>query len=124
MKQNVGKRKISVLLCAEVLLPVSIERYILNNSQKHLFCGCGELSFGTITLTQIQPGDILMIETNGNYADGPDHMCRAVSLKGNIVNAINGNDSDSVKRAAYTAFQIHDVCRSAYASAIGKSDVT
>ncbi len=98
--------------------------YILNNGKDHGPCGCKGLSAGTISLSQIAPGDLLTVETNGDFSDGPDHICLAESVKNGVIRTIDGNYSDRVMRTVHLAAQIHGVCKPAYSSSIEKKDVT
>ncbi|MDO4307100.1 MAG: CHAP domain-containing protein [Eubacteriales bacterium] len=88
--------------------------YILNNGQNNSSCGCKKMSAKTISFSGIKPGDILLIESNGNYADGPDHTCMVVSKNYNTVTTIDGNSHDQVEYRIRRASQIHGVCRPLY----------
>lgn len=50
-----------------------------------------------------KPGDLILLETNGNYGDGPDHTGIVVSYDNGTVYTVEGNSSDAVKAKSYSA---------------------
>ncbi len=85
--------------------------YLPHNGQINGRCGCGKLASKTIFVNGIKKGDILLIETNGNFNDGPDHtgICEYVSE--NVIHTIEGNCMDTVARTTRDIGSIHGVCR-------------
>lgn len=110
--------------------------YVVDNGHDHTACGCGAASGGkTISLSEIRPGDILLIETNGNYMTGPDHTALSLGVYGSRVNTIEGNvnkKTDPKTGKSYgevglksrAASQIHGVCRPAYNGRCGANGHT
>ena len=66
----------------------------------------------TIQPSEIEYGDIILKETNGDNDDGPDHTAIFLSYEGDgVVNYISGNDSDTVKINSCNISQLHGVCK-------------
>ncbi len=54
-------------------------------------CACASLSSGTITFEDLQPGDIILMETNNNYDDGSDHAAIVVKVEDGSITLLDGN---------------------------------
>ena len=54
-------------------------------------CGCVDQSKRTIKFEEIQPGDILLVDTNDNMNDGPDHTALVCSTYNDYIYTIDGN---------------------------------
>ncbi len=92
--------------------------YIVRNNQDNSACGCETLASKIISLKEIQPGDIILFETNGDFSGGPDHTALALSVSGDMVQTIDGNSGNKVTIRMRTADQIHGVCRPLYNKAV------
>ena len=88
--------------------------YIVRNNQDNSACGCKAMASKTISLKEIQPGDIVLFDTDGNFSGGPDHTALALSVSGNMVQTIDGNSGNKVTIRMRSADQIHGVCRPLY----------
>lgn len=88
--------------------------YLLENDRDHTKCGCGAASSGVLTLDELQEGDILLIETNGNFSDGPDHTELLVSVSDGTLYTVGGNIGGAVQENRKKAYAIHGVCRPDY----------
>lgn len=88
--------------------------YIVSNGQDNNLCGCEQYASGIISISEILPGDILVVESNNNYSDGADHTCIALSISGNKVNTIDGNSNNMVRYSSSNPKRIHGVCRPYY----------
>lgn len=65
--------------------------YLLEGGCFDEACGCKQLAQGTLPAGDLKPGDILIVETDGNVSDGPDHSCIFLSAEGDMLRTIDGN---------------------------------
>lgn len=77
-------------------------------------CECSGFASETIELSDIMPGDIAFIETNGDPNTGDDHTALVISVGEGFINTVEGNLSDTVKLKTRTADKIHGICRPDY----------
>lgn len=71
-----------------------------------------------ITLPELQPGDLLLTESSGNYSDGPDHIAIFLGLKNGYVECIAGNVGGEVAMSYKSVEEIHGVCKPDYEKVI------
>ena len=80
----------------------------------------GEFSdsnISTISPSSLEYGDIVLVETNDNTDDGPDHTAIFLSYdNAGKVEYISGNDSDTVKISTKELTKIHGVCKPNFAN--------
>lgn len=88
--------------------------YLLDNGMDNSCCE--GFASGTISMSDIRPGDVLMIECKNNYSNGPDHTCLAISVASDRVLCVDGNWNAEVARTEHIATDIHGVCRPNYTS--------
>ena len=77
-------------------------------------------SIKTIQLSSLEPGDILLFETNGNIDDGPDHTAIFLSLQDDQIVNVSGNSNDSVRVTVKSISGLHGVCKPDLSSVITK----
>ncbi len=65
----------------------------------------------TISINDVEKGDIILTESNGNIKDGPDHTAIFLEYKNGKITAISGNSSDMVAISNYELGKIHAVCK-------------
>ena len=68
-----------------------------------------------------QIGDVVMLETNGNYSDGTDHVGFVIGVSSGSIQTIEGNCGDSCCLMTRYPSEIHGYCLPDYAS---KADYT
>ncbi len=88
--------------------------YLLDNGMEHDACGCGAAASGTLELDELRKGDILLIESNGNFDNGPDHTELFDYVSDGRIYTIGGNVNDSVRRNWQWPDEIHGICRPNY----------
>ena len=90
-------------------------------------CGCVGLASGTLSAADLQPGDILLIDTDGQMDNGPDHTELVAKVQGSVITTIDGNvggkrNADGTKGFAEVReepldlerYPVHGVCRPNY----------
>jgi len=86
--------------------------YILDNGQDNKSCGCESLANGSLSINEIEPGDILLVTTSSHdYSEGANHTCLCVEVRNGIVYTIEGNYSGMVSRGRRRVEAIHGVCK-------------
>ena len=76
---------------------------------------CDKYANGTISVSDIQPGDIAIIESSSqNWGNGPDHTGIVEAVIGNRVICIEGNINGAVKNMDRTYHDLHGICRPNY----------
>ena len=75
----------------------------------------------SLSPAEIKPGDILLVETDDNYAGGSDHTCIAVEYvddgeNGAYIKTIEGNRNNQVLEYKRLPGEIHGLCRPDYGS--------
>lgn len=91
--------------------------YLLENGKSHTNDGCLPWAAGTITIDQVQPGDIILMTTsNHNYSGGVTHtgLVIHVDLENNLIDTIEGNLENKVKKKSRSPSMIHGICRPDY----------
>lgn len=71
----------------------------------------GYSGVGTISIDELQPGDLLLTESDGVVDDGPDHTAIFLEYKNGELYCISGNSSDMVSYGYYYLSEIHGVCK-------------
>lgn len=66
---------------------------------------------GTISIKDVEKGDIILKETNGDKNDGPDHTGIFLDYKNGQVEYISGNSSDNVEISTCSPGELHAVCK-------------
>ena len=63
-----------------------------------------------------KPGDLILLETQGGYGDGPDHTGIVVSYGNGTVYTVEGNANDAVRAESYSAssLEIWGYCNPEY----------
>lgn len=85
--------------------------YLLEGGCTHETCGCAELSSKLITVDELEPGDVLLVETHNTPEDGPDHTAMVREIKDGVIYTIEGNSGGAVKKRTRKVEVIHGVCR-------------
>lgn len=66
-------------------------------------------------IDNLKKGDILLIDTNKNKIDGPEHTCLYILTDSNgIIHTIDGNAGGKVKCKTYNANQVYGICKPDY----------
>lgn len=65
----------------------------------------------TIEPSSIEPGDLLLFDMDKNPGDGPDHVGICLSVDGDIVENISGNNDDSVMISRRSISSLHGVLK-------------
>ncbi len=68
-------------------------------------------NISTVSIEDLETGDIILTETNGNINDGPDHTAIFLQYEDGIVKYISGNTGDSVMVSRCSLVRLHGVCR-------------
>ena len=74
-------------------------------------CGCRQLACGNLRPEDLEPGDILIADTNGNISDGPDHSCIFLCAEGELLRTLDGNSNYMVREVSRNVSRFHGVCR-------------
>ena len=98
-------------------------------------CGCAGLSSKTLSMNGVRPGDILLVDTDGNMDNGPDHTVLVSGADGKTITIIDGNVGgkryeDGTKGFAEVRERtlnternpIHGVCRPVYTGSNNNPD--
>lgn len=103
--------------------------FFLTGGIEEAGCGCSSFAVDTISLKEIRPGDILIIETkedNPEEYDSLDHTAVVKKVEGNKIHTIEGNVNKTywIAGKKYTlgrvtvrtreAMEIHGICRPNY----------
>ncbi len=67
-----------------------------------------------MTLEDIRPGDIIVMDSNDRMADGPDHTCLVQAVASDRIITVDGDYDYCVKNSAKNLAKVHGVCRPAY----------
>lgn len=86
-------------------------------------CECNSMSSGTLTVDDLEPGDILLIETSGDPDDGPDHSALYLDYKNELL-TIDGNSSNQVRKRTRDISNVHGVCRPLYNDSLPKAVIS
>ncbi len=89
-------------------------RYFIADNGQHDNCQCSKFSSGYISISDIEPGDIILTKSTTSYFDDPNHTCICVSVSGDKVTTIDGNSSGKVALKTRTLNTIHGVCKPKY----------
>ena len=82
--------------------------YKVNDSTRHW--DCDNYAAKTISLQEIQPGDIIILDSNDKLYDGPEHSGIVQAVFADRITCIEGNYHGCVRNVDRTEELIHGVC--------------
>lgn len=85
--------------------------YLLEGGCIHDTCGCADIAYKLITVDELEPGDVILVETHDTPEDGPDHTGIVREVKDGVIYTIEGNSGGAVKKRTRKPEVIHGVCR-------------
>ncbi len=85
--------------------------YLLDGGCLDEACGCSEKASGILSVNELKKGDILIVETNGDISNGPDHTCIFLSVEQDMLCTLDGNSGNMVKKKTREISSVHGVCR-------------
>ncbi|MCD8214861.1 MAG: hypothetical protein LUC97_04345 [Clostridiales bacterium] len=65
----------------------------------------------SISINEAEPGDLILMETDGDITNGPDHTAIFLSYEDGVVNIISGNSGNSVRYGTVSLDKIHILCK-------------
>lgn len=88
--------------------------YFLEGGIRPEVSGYGNNYAGILSLKDLQPGDIILKETDGDYSNGADHTGLFVRIENGKVLYISGNSSKTVEEKICPIEKIHGICKPDY----------
>ncbi len=83
--------------------------YFLEQGISPSVSGYGKSRAETISVEQLKPGDILLLETNDDYSDGADHTALFLDFSDGYILEISGNNGGAVAESVLLA-RTHSWC--------------